>query len=102
VRSAKNKKIHNTRTGGAGQSVMPNIETALLPLTPVKKISAKKIFGSNLLLLNRLLVSTPTKPYASLREARQNFSEKTLRTQLVEMGGIGRRSPSLFFLFLEE
>jgi len=60
-------------------------ETAVLPPTPVKKISAQKIFGSNLLLLNRLLVSTPTKPYASLREARQNFSEKTLCTQLVEM-----------------
>ena len=40
---------------------------------PVKKSYAKKIFGSNLFLSSRSLVSTPTPPYASLREARQKF-----------------------------
>ena len=40
-----------------------------------KKLSLQKIFGSNLLLKNRILVSTPTPPYASLREARLNFSK---------------------------
>jgi len=59
-------KIHNTRTGGVGQVLYNNVtETAPLP--------AKKIFGTNLFLNNRLLVSTPTPPYASLREARLNF-----------------------------
>jgi len=67
---------------------MPKTETAVLPPTPVKKISAQKIFGSNLFLNNRLLVSTPAEPYASLREARQNFSEKTFCTQLVRVDGI--------------
>ncbi len=39
----------------------------------LKKSSLRKIFGSNLLLKNRSVVSVPTPPYASLREARQNF-----------------------------
>ena len=58
------------------------IETA--PLY-AKKSHAKKIFGSNLFLNNRLLVSTPTKPYASLREARLNFSEKDNSVILVAL-----------------
>ena len=53
-----------------------------------KKSHAKKIFGSNLFLNNRLLVSTPTKPYASLREARLNFSEKDNSVILVPTAGI--------------
>ena len=48
-----------------------------------KKSSAQKIFGSNLFLKNRLLVSTPTPPYASLREARLNFLENPLSLNLV-------------------
>ncbi len=44
---------------------------------PSKKLSLQKIFGSNLSLKNRILVSTPTPPYASLREARLNFSENS-------------------------
>jgi DNA repair exonuclease SbcCD ATPase subunit len=44
---------------------------------PSKKLSLQKIFGSNLSLKNRILVSTPTTPYASLREARLNFSENS-------------------------
>jgi hypothetical protein len=50
-----------------------------------KKSSLLKIFGSNLLLKNRILVSTPTPPYASLREARQNFSENDLNNSLVSI-----------------
>ena len=50
-------------------------ETTVSPSLPPKKSSAQKIFGSNLFLLNRSLVSTPTEPYASLREARKNFGE---------------------------
>jgi DNA invertase Pin-like site-specific DNA recombinase len=65
------------------------IETAPLP---AKKISAKKIFGTNLFLNNRLLVSTPTKPYASLREARLNFSEIELSQLMVPRVGIGPTS----------
>ncbi|HUZ92534.1 MAG TPA: hypothetical protein VNG29_00865, partial [Candidatus Paceibacterota bacterium] len=40
-----------------------------------KKTSLQKIFGSNLFLKNRRIEFTPIKPYASLREARSNFSE---------------------------
>ena len=58
------------------------IETA--PLY-AKKSYAQKIFGSNLFLNNRLLVSTPTPPYASLREARLNFSEKDNSVILVTL-----------------
>jgi DNA invertase Pin-like site-specific DNA recombinase len=50
-----------------------------------QKSSLLKIFGSNLLLQNRSLVSTPTPPYASLREARQNFSENDLNNSLVSI-----------------
>jgi site-specific DNA recombinase len=50
-------------------------ESVASPSLYAKKSSAQKIFGSNLFLKNRLLVSTPTPPYASLREARLNFSE---------------------------
>jgi hypothetical protein len=50
-----------------------------------KKSSLLKIFGSNLSLKNRILVSTPTPPYASLREARQNFSETDLNNSLVSI-----------------
>jgi hypothetical protein len=57
-------------------------ETVVSPSLPPKKSSAQKIFGSNLFLLNRLLVSTPTKTYASLREARQNFGENDLCLKL--------------------
>jgi hypothetical protein len=52
------------------------------PSLPPKKSSAQKIFGSNLFLNNRLLVSTPTKPYASLREAGKNFGENELCLKL--------------------
>ena len=45
---------------------------------PVKKSYAKKIFGSDLFLSSHSPVFTPASPYASLREARENFSEKTL------------------------
>ena len=43
-----------------------------------KKTSLQKIFGSNILLKNRRIEFTPTPPYASLREARVNFSESQL------------------------
>lgn len=65
-----------------------------------KKESLQKIFGSNLFLKNRRIEFTPIKPYASLREARENF-EKTNSIQLaaprpgLEPGTIaltGRRS----------
>jgi DNA invertase Pin-like site-specific DNA recombinase len=55
---------------------------------PSKKLSLQKIFGSNLSLKNRLLVSTPTTPYASLREARLNFSEKDLVTPIAVCQGL--------------
>ena len=57
-------------------------ETVVSPSLPPKKSSAQKIFGSNLFLNNRLLVSTPTKPYASLREAGKNFGENELCLKL--------------------
>ena len=60
-------------------------ETAKTDDPTPKKSSLLKIFGSNLLLKNRNLVSTPTKPYASLREARQNFSETDLNNSLVAL-----------------
>ncbi len=56
-------------------------------LTP-KKSSLLKIFGSNLLLKNRILVSTPTPPYASLREARLKFSENEPSSYLVRPAGL--------------
>jgi DNA invertase Pin-like site-specific DNA recombinase len=67
-------------------------ETAPLP---AKKISAKKIFGTNLFLNNRLLVSTPTPPYASLREARLNFLGIEFSQLMVPFLGIEPRSVAL-------
>jgi len=43
-----------------------------------QKASLQKIFGSNILLKNRRIEFTPIPPYASLREARVNFSESQL------------------------
>ena len=63
-------------------------ETVVSPSLPPKKSSAQKIFGSNLFLNNRLLVSTPTKPYASLREAGANFGENELCLKLERETGI--------------
>jgi hypothetical protein len=40
--------------------------------------SLQQIFGSNIFLKNRHIEFTPTPPYASLREARVNFSETNL------------------------
>ena len=45
---------------------------------PSKKSSLQKIFGSNLTLRNKKPVESPVKQYASLREARANFSENDL------------------------
>ncbi len=45
---------------------------------PSKKSSLQKIFGSNLTLRNKKPVENPLKHYASLREARLNFSENDL------------------------
>jgi hypothetical protein len=72
VPSAKNKtdSILRARLGWGSSIARYQIETTPLP---AKKSAAKKIFGTNLFLNSRLLVSTPTPPYASLREARQNF-----------------------------
>ena len=84
MRSAKNKKIYNTRTGGVGQVLYISV---LNDPTP-KKSSLLKIFGSNLLLKNRLLASTPTPPYASLREARLKFSENESSSYLVPGRGV--------------
>ena len=64
-------------------------ETAPLP---VKKISAKKIFGTNLFLNNRLLVSTPTVPYDALCASRKNFSENEFSQVVVPLAGIGPAS----------
>ena len=52
-----------------------------------KKLSLQKIFGSNLSLKNRILVSTPTPPYASLREARLNFSKNNSVLPIAERVG---------------
>jgi DNA invertase Pin-like site-specific DNA recombinase len=60
-------------------------ETAKSDDPTPKKSSLLKIFGSNLLLKNRSLVSTPTPPYASLREARLKFSENELSSYLVAL-----------------
>jgi DNA invertase Pin-like site-specific DNA recombinase len=48
----------------------------------LKRVCLKKIFGSNLFLKNRRIEFTPIKPYASLREARENF-EKPHSIQLL-------------------
>ena len=59
----------------------------------LKRVCLKKIFGSNLFLKNRRIEFTPIKPYASLREARENF-EKTNSIQLAAPGT--GRCPNLF------
>ena len=51
-------------------------ENAISSNLPLKKSSAQKIFGSNLFLKNRRIEFNPIPPYASLREARENFSKK--------------------------
>jgi site-specific DNA recombinase len=63
-------------------------ETAVSLSLPPKKSSAQKIFGSNLFLNNRLLVSTPTPPYASLREARKNFGENETSLIMERVTGV--------------
>ncbi len=65
-----------------------NEMTETTPLS-AKKSTAQKIFRSNLFLNSRLLVSTPTPPYASLREARQNFLGNENSVILVGVAGIG-------------
>jgi hypothetical protein len=69
----KNKIVQYCARGLGGEAVLQK-RIALSPSLHAKKSHAKKIFGSNLFLNSRSLVSTPTPPYASLREARQNFS----------------------------
>ena len=66
-------------------------ETAVSPSLHAKKTHAKKIFGSNLFLSDRSLVSTPTPPYASLREARKNFGENENCLNFERVRGVGRR-----------
>jgi hypothetical protein len=73
--------IHNARTGRAGQALYISVSDDPTP----KKSSLLKIFGSNLLLKNRILVSTPTPPYASLREAWLNFLENDSSSYLVAL-----------------
>jgi len=58
-----------------------NVSLSLFP----KKSFAQKIFGSNLFLKNRLIEFIPTPPYASLREARLNFSKNPLSLNLVAL-----------------
>ncbi len=60
-------------------------ETASLSLT---KSYTLKIFGSNLSLKNRRIVFSPIKPYASLREARENFGENNLCVKLERVRGV--------------
>ncbi len=71
-----------------------NETTETTPLS-AKKSTAQKIFGSNLFLNSRLLVSTPTPPYASLREARLNFLENDNSVILVGVAGIGPATSSM-------
>ncbi len=51
----------------------------------LKKSSLRKIFGSNLSLINNEIRSVPTAPYASLREARENFVENDLISSCVSI-----------------
>jgi len=60
------------REGGA--SIIPSETVVSTELSP-KKIFGQKIFGSNLFLKNRKIGFTPINPYATLRVARENFSE---------------------------
>ena len=58
---------------------------------PSKKLSLQKIFGSNLTLLNKKIEFIPIKPYASLREARENFPQNDLSLMLAGRLGFGPR-----------
>jgi site-specific DNA recombinase len=62
-------------------------ETATNTDLIAKKTSLQQIFGSNLFLKNRCIEFTPTPPYASLREARLNFSETNL--SFIAAAGLG-------------
>jgi len=68
-------------------------ETAVSQSLPLQKSSAQKIFGSNILLKNRRIEFTSTPPYASLREARLNFSENNLVSTLVHRVGVEPTGP---------
>ena len=63
-------------------------ENAISSDLPLKKSSAQKIFGSNLYLKNRRIEFNPIPPYASLREARENFPEKGVCLVVVPSVGI--------------
>ena len=63
-------------------------ETAVSTDLALKKSLALKISGSNTFLKNRRIEFTPTPPYASLREARLNFSETKLVSTLVPEEGV--------------
>ncbi|MDP2665469.1 MAG: hypothetical protein Q8P23_02370, partial [bacterium] len=54
---------------------------------PSKKSSLQKIFGSNLILRNKKVEESPVKQWATLRVARQNFSENPLSFSLA--AGLG-------------
>ena len=60
------------------------VSTELSP----KKIFGQKIFGSNLFLKNRKIGFTPINPYATLRVARENFSENQKSCVLARDEGI--------------
>ncbi len=59
----------------------------------LKKVAAKKVFGSNLILSERRarfrIQNNPTKPYAALRAADEKFLENQTSFNLVDLGGIG-------------
>ena len=63
-------------------------ENAISSDLPLKKSSAQKIFGSNLYLKNRRIEFNPIPPYASLREARENFAERGSCLVVVPLVGI--------------
>jgi hypothetical protein len=68
-------------------------ETSVSSSLPHQKSSAQKIFGSNAVIKNRRIEFTPTPPYASLREARLNFSEKDLVSTIVPGVGFEPTNP---------
>lgn len=63
-------------------------ETAVSPSLPPKKSSAQKIFGSNIFLSSRRIVSTPLPHYDALRASRKNFIESELCTVLVPLASV--------------
>ncbi len=73
--------LHNARTGGVGQALYLK-ETAVSSDPHLKKSSARKIFGSNLVLKDRRIVVAPILPYASLREAREKISNNETCSKL--------------------